>query len=57
MKVVFITDKKMCVNCSNLHTVTLNRWQKISVVNKEFTLDNLHSSTLNASGKERPATP
>lgn len=57
MKVVFITDKKMCVNCSNLHTVTLNRWQKIYVVNKEFTLDNLHSSTLNASGKERPATP
>lgn len=41
----------MCVNCSHLRTVTLNLSRNKYVVYKEFTLDNLHSSTLNASGQ------
>ena len=41
----------MCVSCENLPWTTLNISQNIYVVNKEFTLDNLHSSTLNAKSK------
>jgi hypothetical protein len=38
----------MCVSCEDLHPITLNFSQNNYVVYKEFTLDNLHSSTLNA---------
>lgn len=38
----------MCVSCENLPRLTLNLLQNKYVVNKEFTIDNLHSSTLNA---------